>query len=66
MFNSVERINLIHRSWQQLLFVTGKQVGARVFYAMILANPQVFALFREISKCSQNGTPVMLNHCQFR
>ncbi|KAI6216884.1 G-PROTEIN-RECEP-F1-2 domain-containing protein [Aphelenchoides fujianensis] len=66
VFNSVERINLIHRSWQQLLFVTGKQVGARVFYAMILANPQVFALFREISKCSQNGTPVMLNHCQFR
>ncbi|KAI6237860.1 G-PROTEIN-RECEP-F1-2 domain-containing protein [Aphelenchoides besseyi] len=64
-FNSVERINLIYQSWQQLLYVTEKQVGARVFYAMIVANPQVFALFREISKCSQNGTPVMLNHCQF-
>ncbi|KAI6217176.1 G-PROTEIN-RECEP-F1-2 domain-containing protein [Aphelenchoides fujianensis] len=65
VFNSVERINLIHRSWQQLLFVTGKQVGARVFYAMILANPQVFALFREISKPMRDRKVVRISSARF-
>lgn len=62
----MERIQLIHQSWQQLLFVTHHQVGARILYAMVLANPQVFALFREVSRASTTGTPVNLNHNQFR
>ncbi|KAI6190571.1 G-PROTEIN-RECEP-F1-2 domain-containing protein [Aphelenchoides bicaudatus] len=65
-FNSVERINMLHTSWQQMLFVTHHQVGARVLYSMVLANPQVFALFREVSRAQQTGTPVNINHSQFR
>jgi hypothetical protein len=65
-FNSTERINLIHSSWQQLLFITHHQVGARILYSMVLANPHLFGMLREISKAQQNGTPINLNHTQFR
>lgn len=33
---------------------------------MVLANPQVYNLFREVSRASQTGTPVNLNRDQFR
>ena len=64
--SSVARINVLHRSWKQLLYTTDRQVGARLFYAMLLANAQVFHLFREICKCVESKTPIQLSQYSFR
>ncbi|CAD5226229.1 unnamed protein product [Bursaphelenchus okinawaensis] len=60
-FASSDRMNLLHKSWRQLVSHTQDQVGQRVLYAMLTNNPPVFSMFRQICKSSQTGTPVQCN-----
>lgn len=47
---SGQRVHLLQKSWSQTLYLTNRQFGNRVLYAMLLRNPQMFASFREMPR----------------
>uniref|UniRef100_A0AC34RGT1 G_PROTEIN_RECEP_F1_2 domain-containing protein n=1 Tax=Panagrolaimus sp. JU765 TaxID=591449 RepID=A0AC34RGT1_9BILA len=51
---SLHRVNLLFKSWQNAMFMTNRQFGVRILYAMLLKNPQFSTFLNNYGQQKEN------------